>query len=187
MDLVSLSYYAFTGSNGSLCSGANLFIYEENSNTVATAFLRADGTAPTRQWPVALNNNGVANVWLLQNKAYRVVVRNQYNTLILYENKAFRCGEATSESGLTSELLIRIRGKTVTYSNGRIDEVYFYKDEGKTVLVKKYKFNYSAAGDLDYLSVYNADGDYFRRRQIDRDVSGALIGFRAIEETTYGG
>lgn len=185
MELVSLAYHAFTDASGNLCKGGQFYLYEPNSNQPASGFLNIRGDVSVRQWPIPLDNNGVTNLWLLQHKTYRIVVKNNLNTIVLYENSSFRAGEATSEAGLTSELLIHMRAKTIIYANGRIDEVRFYKDDAKTLLVKTRKFMYNPDGTLDCMMVYDKDGNYFRRRQLDRDVNGTVVGTRMIEETTY--
>lgn len=186
MELVSLAYHAFTDASGNLCRGGQFYLYEPHSNQPASAFLNNRGDVSIRQWPIPLDANGVTNLWLAQSKTYRVVVKNNLNTIILYENGAFRAGEAVSEAGLTSELLIAMRAKTIIYVGGRIDEVRYYKDEGKTILVKTRKFMYNPDGTLDCMKVFDEEGKYFRRRQLDRDGNGTVVGTRMIEETTYG-
>jgi hypothetical protein len=99
MKLVPLDRVVFRDADGVPISGGQLFVAQANTNNLVSVFLDAEGKASTKAYPILLTTEGKASVWLPADRAYHVTVKNQWGSLVLFEDLAFNPAGTAGGSG----------------------------------------------------------------------------------------
>src|ERR1700691_3988992 len=76
----------FWTNNGTPLVGGSVYTYAAGSTTPITTYVDANATTPNTN-PISLNFRGEANIWLLPNVAYKLVVQDSFgNTISTTDN-----------------------------------------------------------------------------------------------------
>lgn len=87
MNLLPLARQQFSDQAGNPLVGAKLYIYQADSYNRVSVFADSAGTRSilSSSYPIVLDVDGKASVWVPVNKFYRIRVYNASETLVLYE------------------------------------------------------------------------------------------------------
>jgi hypothetical protein len=87
MNILPLARRQFSDQSGNPYVGANLYIYQAGTYNRVSVFADSAGlrSIPSSSYPIVLDSEGKANVWIPVNNFYRIRVYNASETLVLYE------------------------------------------------------------------------------------------------------
>lgn len=167
MQLESLSRRVFRDDKGVPIARGQMFIAQENTNNLVYVFLDSQGKFSTKDYPLQLSNEGTTNIWLPRDRAFHVTVKNEWGSLVLYENQSFK----VDDSGETLTTVVTTFGgnKALTYTLGTLTQVDTFTDSTRSKLSERKVLDYDLNGRLTTIRKY--------------DGAGALLVIRTFEYT----